>query len=113
MVVSRLVTTQDNAFTMLLVDISNGAHHIVTSLNSVRIVLSVQLCQLMGRRNQPPLHPILVQPPFQTPGVDIMELLVPERGNLYVIMFRDFQTNWPLVFPVPDQKAIWIAKTVD
>ena len=27
-------------------------------------------------------------------------------GNRYVIILQDFLTNWPLVFPAPDQKAI-------
>ena len=63
-----------------------------------------------GRRNQPPLHPIPVQRPFQILGVDIMELPVTEKGNRYVIVFQDFLTKWPLVFPAPDQKAIRIAR---
>ena len=63
-----------------------------------------------GRRNQPPLHPISVQRPFQILGVDIMELPVTEKGNRYVIVFEDFLTKWPLVFPAPDQKAIRIAR---
>ena len=29
-----------------------------------------------------------------------------EDGNQYVIILQDFLTNWPLVFPAPDQKAI-------
>eukprot|EP00731_Ephydatia_muelleri_P007839 Em0004g177a len=63
-----------------------------------------------GRRNQPPLHPIPVQRPFQILGVDIMELPVTEKGNRYVIVFQDFLTKWLLVFPAPDQKAIRIAR---
>ena len=63
-----------------------------------------------GRRNRPPLHPIPVQRPFQILGVDIMELPVTEKGNRYVIVFQDFLTKWPMVFPVPDQKAIRIAR---
>ena len=35
-----------------------------------------------------------------------------ERGNRYVIVFQDFLTKWPLVFPAPDQKAIRIARLV-
>ena len=35
-----------------------------------------------------------------------------ERGNRYVIVFQDFLTKWPLVFPAPDQKAIRIARPV-
>ena len=63
-----------------------------------------------GRKHRPPLHPIPVQRPFQIMGVDIMELPVTQRGNRYVIVFQDFLTKWPLVFPAPDQKAIRIAR---
>ena len=65
-----------------------------------------------GRKQIPPLHPIPVQRPFQIFGMDIMELPMTERGNRYVIVFQDFLTKWPLVFPAPDQKAIRIARLV-
>ena len=58
-----------------------------------------------GRKYRPPLHPIPVQKPFQIMGVDIMELPTTECGNRYVIVFQDFLSKWPLVFPAPDQKA--------
>ena len=64
----------------------------------------------VGRRWKPPLHPIPVQRPFQIIGVDIMELPVTTQGNRYVVVFQDFLTKWPLVFPTPDQKAIRIAR---
>ena len=66
----------------------------------------------VGRRCKPPLHPIPVQRPFQIIGVDVMELPVTEQGNRYVIVFQDFMTKWPLVFPAPDQKAIRLARLV-
>ena len=90
-----------HAFTMLLVVVGGGTHCIMIPLNSVRTVRNVQLCHL---------HPIPVQRPFQILGVDIMELPVTEKGNHYVIVFQDFLTKWPLVFPAPDQKAIRIAR---
>lgn len=34
-----------------------------------------------------------------------MDLPRTETGNKHVIVFQDFLTKWPLVFPVPDQKA--------
>jgi len=40
---------------------------------------------------------------FQILGVDIMDLLCTESGNK---LFQDYLTKFPLVFPVPDQKAI-------
>ena len=65
-----------------------------------------------GRKQVPPLQPIPVQRPFQIFGVDIMELPITKSGNRYVIVFQDFLTKWPLVFPAPDQKAIRIARLV-
>ena len=47
--------------------------------------------------------------PFQILGVDIMELPTTARGNYYVVVFQDFFTKWPFVFPTPDQKVIRIA----
>ena len=43
-------------------------------------------------------------------GVDIMELPVMERGNMYVIVFQDFLTKWPMLFPAPDQKTARITR---
>ena len=34
----------------------------------------------------------------------------PPAGNKHVVVFQDFLTKWPLVFPVSDQKAITIAR---
>ena len=56
-----------------------------------------------GHVNKPPFHPIPV-------GVDIMDLPVTEAGNKHVVVFWDFLTKWPLVFPVSDQKSISIAR---
>jgi len=39
-----------------------------------------------------------------------MELPTTARHNRYVIVFQDMFSKWPLVFAVPDQKAIRIAK---
>ena len=63
-----------------------------------------------SRPHRPPLHPIPVQRPFQIVGVDVMELPLTEDGNRYVLVFQDFLTKYPLVFPMLDQKAIRIAK---
>lgn len=62
------------------------------------------------RLKQPPLHPIPVKRPFQIMGVDIMDLPKTADGNRHVIVFQDFLTKWPFVFPMPDQKAIRIVK---
>ena len=35
-----------------------------------------------------------------------MDLPCMESGNKHVVVFQDYLTKFPLVFPVPDQKAI-------
>ena len=40
----------------------------------------------------------------------MMDLSVTELGNCHVVVFQDFLTKWPLVFPVPDQKAVRLVK---
>ena len=64
-----------------------------------------------GERNgKQPLHPIPVQRPFQILGLDIMDLPATEQGNKHVVVFQDYFTKWPMVFPVPDQKTLRIAE---
>ena len=63
-----------------------------------------------GRQHRPPLRPIPVERPFQKIGVDIMDLPCTERGNKHVVVFQDMFTKWPLVYPVPDQRAERIAR---
>ena len=63
-----------------------------------------------GRVLRPPLHPIPVNKPFQIVGVDIMELPKTTQGNKYVLVFQDFLTKWPMVYPIPDQKSQRIAE---
>ena len=63
-----------------------------------------------GRRQKPPLHPIITERPFQIVGEDTMELPITSRGNRYVIVLQDLFTKWPMVFPTPDQKAARIAQ---
>ena len=59
-----------------------------------------------GRINKPPLQPIPALRPLQILGVDMMDLPCMEAGNKHVIVFQDYLTKFPLVFPVPDQKTI-------
>ena len=65
-----------------------------------------------GQQHRPALHPIPVQRPFQIVGVDIMDLPRTQQGNKHVIVFQDFFTKWPMVYPVPDQKALRIAQLI-
>ena len=63
-----------------------------------------------GRVQRPPLHPIPVQRPFQIVGVDVMTLPRTVQGNQHVLIFQDFLMKWPMVYPIPDQKAEQIVK---
>ena len=59
-----------------------------------------------GKVSHPPLHPIPVQRPFQTVGVDVTDLPTPADGNCHIVVFQDYLMKWLLVCPVPDQKLI-------
>ena len=63
-----------------------------------------------SRQHRPPLHPIPVSRPFQIIGVDVMEMPTTDQGNRYVLVFQDFLTKWPMVYPMPDQKSLRIAE---
>jgi len=39
-----------------------------------------------------------------------MDLPVTDSGNHHVVVFQDFPIKWPLVFPVPDQKAVRLVR---
>ena len=43
---------------------------------------------------------------FQIFRVDVVDLPKTDRGNQHVVVFQDFLSKWPFVFPLPDQKAI-------
>lgn len=68
-------------------------------------------CAIMsggGGAIKPPLHQIEVQRPFQIVGVDIMDLPLTGCGNRHVLVFQDYFTKWPMVYPIPDQKIAQI-----
>ena len=46
-----------------------------------------------GKCAKPQLHPILVSKPFQIVGVDVMDLLMTEDGNIHVVVFQDYFTK--------------------
>ena len=60
-----------------------------------------------GCHYPPPLHPIPVKRPFQIIGVDMMDLPKMADGNQHV---QDYLTKWPMVYAIPDQKALRIAQ---
>ena len=56
------------------------------------------------------MTPIPVSGPFDRVGVDVIQFPLTARGNRYAIVFVDYLTKWPEVFPAPDQTAVTIAK---
>ena len=62
-----------------------------------------------GRAVRPPLTPIAVVGPFDRVGVDVVQLPRSRRGHQYAVVFVDYLTKWPEVFPVADQSAATIA----
>ena len=61
-------------------------------------------------RLKPPLHPIPVQQAFQIVRVDVMDLPLTESGNKHVLVFQDFLTKWPMVYPIPNQQTVHIVQ---
>ena len=43
-------------------------------------------------------------------GVDVIQYVKSEAGNQYAVVFVDYLTKWPEVFPVADQTTLTIAK---
>ena len=79
-------------------------------MNHCKSCLQCTVVNASGRVHQPLLKPIPVQRAFQIMGVDVMELPRTKQGNRYVVVFQDFMTKWPFIFPMPDQKAIRIVR---
>ena len=67
------------------------------------------ISQGTGRKIVPPLKPIPISRVFQIVSVDIMEMPKTKNGK-YVVVFQDFLSKWPMIFPVVDQKAMTLAK---
>ena len=64
----------------------------------------------VGRPIRPCLLPIPVEGPFDRVGVDVLQLPKSSRGNQYAVVFMDYLTKWPEVYPVRDQTAPTIAR---
>ena len=56
-----------------------------------------------------PLTPIPVGGPFDWVGVDVIQFPQSRLGNQYAVVFMDYLTKWPEVYPTPDQSATTIA----
>ena len=64
----------------------------------------------LGRKTRLPLSLIPVVEAFDRIGVDVLQLPKKCRGNKYAIVFVDYLTKWPEVFPALDQTSATIAK---
>ena len=64
----------------------------------------------VGRQVRPPLTPIPVGGPFDRVGVDVIQFPKSQQGNRYALVFVDYLTKWPEVFPIADQSALTIAR---
>ena len=64
----------------------------------------------VGRPTHPTLTPIPVGGPFDRVGVDVIQYPKSQQGNRYAVVFVDYLTKWPEVFPVPNQSAATIAR---
>ena len=51
-----------------------------------------------------------VEGPFDRISVDVIQYPKSERGNRYAMVFVDYLTKWPEVFPTVDQTTLTIAK---
>ena len=58
---------------------------------------------------KPPLTPIPVSGPFDRVGVDVVHFPKSYDGNQNTVVFMDYLTKWPEVFPTSDQTALTIA----
>ena len=78
------------------------------------IVEWTRSCQIFATRNvgkplHPPLTPIPVAGPFNRVRVDVIRFPLCQRGNKHAVVFVDYLTKWPEVFPARDQPALTIA----
>ena len=64
----------------------------------------------VGKPIKPSLTPIPVCGPFDRVGVDVLQLPKSSHGHRYAVVFMDYLTKWPEVFPAADQSAPTIAK---
>ena len=79
------------------------------------IVKWCRACQVcatrqVGKPIHPFLSPIPVSGPFDRVGVDIIQFPPSSKGNKYAIVFMDYLTKWPEVFPSKNQNSLTIAR---
>ena len=64
----------------------------------------------VGRQVRPPLTPIPVGGLFDRVWVDVIQFPKSRQGNRYALVFVDYLTKWPEVFPIANQSAVTIAR---
>ena len=79
------------------------------------IIHWLRLCTICASRQVGrPLHPLLtplpVGGPFDRIGVDVIQFPKSNKGNKHAVVFMDYLTKWPEVFPTRDQSSLTIAR---
>ena len=64
----------------------------------------------LGKFVQPFLSPIPVSGPFDWLEVDVIQFTSSSKGKKYAIIFMDYLTKWPEVFPAKNQNSLTIAR---
>jgi len=64
----------------------------------------------VGKPIRPFLSPIPVSSPFDRVGVDVIQFTTSSKGHKYAVVFVDYLTKWPEVFPARNQTSLTIAK---
>uniref|UniRef100_A0A7I4YKX2 RNA-directed DNA polymerase n=1 Tax=Haemonchus contortus TaxID=6289 RepID=A0A7I4YKX2_HAECO len=59
----------------------------------------------------PPLKPIVTSRPYETVGIDVLELGPTSKGNKYAVTVIDHFSKYAAAYPVPDKSAETIART--
>ena len=74
--------------------------------------LPCQVCasRSVGKPLHPSLVPLLVGGPFDRVRVDVVQLPTSRKGNKYAVVFIDYLTKWPEVYPTRDQSSLPIAR---
>jgi len=64
----------------------------------------------VGKPIRPFLSPIPVSCPFDRVGVDVIQFTTSSKGHKYAVVFVDYLTKWPEVFPAWNQTSLTIAR---
>ena len=62
------------------------------------------------RKQNPELHSIPVGEPSACIGMDFKEMDVSFDKNRFALVFQDYLSKWPEVYPVADRTASTVAK---